>query len=143
MARVAPESPRNTEESFETQAKEYSFLKKQTDYLEKQLKELREKLFSHLDESGELDSNGNVVVELSTVEGYSSMMKQRRVTRKIDEEVAFALIEEKGLKEKLIVTKEIVDEDALMAALYNDELTEEEIDRMYPQNVVWALVLKK
>ena len=101
MARVAPETPRNTEESFETQAKEYSFLKKQTDYLEKQLKELREKLFSHLDESGELDSNGNVVVELSTVEGYSSMMKQRRVTRKIDEEVAFALIEEKGLKESV------------------------------------------
>ena len=30
-----------------------------------------------------------------------------------------------------------------MAALYNDELTEEEIDEMYPQSVVWALVMNK
>jgi hypothetical protein len=30
-----------------------------------------------------------------------------------------------------------------MAALYEGKLTEEEIDRMYPQKVVWALILNK
>ena len=52
-------------------------------------------------------------------------------------------VKNKDLREQLIITKEIVDEDALMAALYNDELTEEEIEDMYPQQIIWALVLKK
>jgi hypothetical protein len=30
-----------------------------------------------------------------------------------------------------------------MAALYNDELTEAEVDEMYPSSITWALVLKK
>ena len=49
----------------------------------------------------------------------------------------------KGLADKLYKTIQIIDEDALMACLYSDELTEEEVDEMYPQNVVWALILKK
>jgi hypothetical protein len=70
-------------------------------------------------------------------------MKQRRVSRKIDEDKAEEIITARGMEETLYKTVRIVDEDALMAALYNDELTEAEIDEMYPQSVVWALVLKK
>ena len=47
------------------------------------------------------------------------------------------------MEDTLYKTIRVVDEDALMAALYNDELTEDEIDRMYPQKITWALVLKK
>ena len=53
------------------------------------------------------------------------------------------IIMSKGLADKLYKTIQIIDEDALMACLYSDELTEEEVDEMYPQNVVWALILKK
>ena len=72
-----------------------------------------------------------------------SLVKQRRVSRKVDEFKAEELITSKGMEDTLYKTIRVVDEDALMAALYNEELTEEEIDEMYPQTVVWALVLKK
>jgi hypothetical protein len=144
MARVKPVEPRTADDSLEGKAKEYAFLKKQKEYMEKQMSDLREKIFETIDESGEIDSKGNIVVEFDTeIEGFGSVMKQRRVTRKINEAVAEEMIATKGLEDKLYKTIRVVDEDALMAALYSDELTEEEIDEMYPQNVVWALVMNK
>lgn len=144
MARVSEAEPRMTKDEFIAQAKEYAFAKKQVEYFEKKQKELKEKLFEHIEERGEQDDKGNIILELpEEIEGFVAVTKQRRVTRKIDEDVAFDIIDEKGLRDKLIKIVEVVDEDALMAALYNDELTEEEIDEMYPQTVVWALVMKK
>lgn len=144
MARVKPAELRTADDGIESKSKQYAFLKKQKEYMEKQMSELRESIFEVIDESGEIDSKGNVVVEFeSEVEGFGSVMKQRRVTRKINEAVAEEMIAAKGLEDKLYKTIRVVDEDALMAALYSDELTEEEIDEMYPQNVVWALVMNK
>jgi hypothetical protein len=145
MARVKPTEPRVADDNdFSAQAKQYSFVKQQLEYWETQQKELKTKLFEQLDANGEPDSSGNIVIELpEEIDGAVAVVKQRRVSRKINEERAFELIEEKGLREQLIITKEIVDEDALMAALYSDELTEEEIEEMYPQQIIWALVLKK
>ena len=144
MARVKPAELRTADDGIESKSKQYAFLKKQKEYMEKQMSELRESIFEVIDESGEIDSKGNVVVEFeSEVEGFGSVMKQRRVTRKINEAVAEEMIAAKGLEDKLYKTIRVVDEDALMASLYSDELTEEEIDEMYPQNVVWALVMNK
>ena len=126
------------------QAKQYAFLKSQLDYLEKQQKELRVKLFEMIDTDGEPDSKGNIVLELpQEVDGYVAVTKQRRVTRKIDEEKAAEVIAEHELEDSLYKTIRVIDEDALMAALYDDTLTEEEVEEMYPQSVTWALVLSK
>ena len=145
MARVKPEASRVIDENdFEAQTKEYAFLKKQIEYLEIQQKALREKLFEQLESNGEPDSDGNLYLELSQeIEGFRGVMKQRRVSRNINEAKAEEIITEKGLEDKLYKTIRVIDEDALMASLYSDELTEEEIDEMYPQHVVWALVMKK
>jgi hypothetical protein len=145
MARVKAEDLRVADPNDITgKAKQYAFLKAQIDYLEKQQKDLRADLIEAIEESGVVDDKGNVILDLpEEVDGYIAVMKQRRVTRKINEEIAFELIEQKGLRDKLIITKEVVDEDALMAAMWNDELTEDEVDAMYPQNVVWALVMNK
>ena len=71
------------------------------------------------------------------------MLFRSRTSRKINEAKAEEIIEAKGLEDKLYKTIRVIDEDALMAALYSDELTEEEIEEMYPQSVIWALKLKK
>jgi hypothetical protein len=143
MARVKDTEPRE-EDPLIKDAREYSFLKQQIDFLEKQQKEVRERLFTQLDELGEVDDKGNVIIELpEEVNGFGAVVKQRRVSRKIDELVADEIITEKGMEEQLYKTIRVVDEDALMAALYNDELTEAEIDLMYPQKIVWALVMNK
>jgi hypothetical protein len=145
MARVKDTEPRNADEnSLIAQAKQYAFFKSQADYIDKQQKELKTKLFEAIDTNGEIDSKGNIILELpEEVDGFVSITKQRRVTRKVDELKAEEIIESKGLQDSLYKTIRVIDEDALMAALYNDELTEEEIEEMYPQNVVWALVMKK
>lgn len=145
MARVKPTEPRMVDENDITvQAKEYAFTKQQIEYWEKQQKDLKAKLFERLDAEGEPDSKGNIVIELpEEVDGFVAVTKQRRVSRKINEEAAEAIITEKGLEDTLYKTIRVVDEDALMAALYNDELSEAEIDEMYPENVVWALVMNK
>jgi hypothetical protein len=145
MAKVAPADNRNADEtSLVARAKKYSFLKSQLDYLEKEQKALRAELFEVLDGEGEIDDKGNIIVQLpEEIDGFSSIVKQRRVTRKVDELKAEEIITAHGLEDTLYKTIRVVDEDALMAALYNEELTEAEIDEMYPQNVVWALVLKK
>lgn len=143
MARVKATEGRE-EDPLIKDAREYSFLKQQIEFLEKQQKEVRERLFATLDEVGELDDKGNVIVELpEEVNGFAAVVKQRRVSRKIDELVADEIITEKGMEGQLYKTIRVVDEDALMAALYNDELTEAEIDLMYPQKIVWALVMNK
>jgi uncharacterized protein YebE (UPF0316 family) len=143
MARVKATEARE-EDPLIKDAREYSFLKQQIDFLEKQQKEVRERLFTTLDEMGEVDDKGNIIVELpEEVNGFGAVVKQRRVSRKIDELVADEIITEKGMEDQLYKTIRVVDEDALMAALYNDELTEAEIDLMYPQKIVWALVMNK
>ena len=73
----------------------------------------------------------------------NAVVKERRVTRKVNETKAEEIIEAKGLQDKLFKTIRVIDEDALMAALYSDELTEAEIEEIYPQTVIWALKLKK
>lgn len=143
MARVKASEARE-EDPLIKDAREFSFLKQQIDFLEKQSKEVRERLFAQLDEIGEVDDKGNIIIELpEEVNGFGAVVKQRRVSRKIDELVADEIITEKGMEEQLYKTIRVVDEDALMAALYNDELTEAEIDLMYPQKIVWALVMNK
>ena len=145
MARIKAEEPRmGTEDDLMSQAKQYAFTKQQLEYWEKQQKELKAKLFEKIDIDGEEDSSGNVVVELpEDIDGIVAVVKQRRVSRKINEARAEEIIAEHGLEETLYKTIRVVDEDALMAALYNDDLTEEEVEEMYPANVVWALVMKK
>jgi len=145
MAKKSPEEPRNTDGTdLISRTKKYAFLKSQLDYLEKEQKALREELFEFLDGEGEIDDKGNIMVQLpQEVEGFNSIIKQRRVTRKVDELKAEEIITSHGLEDSLYKTVRVVDEDALMAALYEEVLTEEEVDEMYPPKVVWALVLKK
>jgi hypothetical protein len=145
MAKKSPEEPRNTNENdLIARTKKYAFLKSQLEYFEKEQKALREELFAVLDGEGEVDDKGNIMVQLpQEVDGFNSIIKQRRVTRKVDELKAEEIITAHGLEDTLYKTVRVVDEDALMAALYEEVLTEEEVDEMYPPKVVWALVLKK
>ena len=65
-----------TEDDLLGQAKEYAFSKKQVEYFEKKQKELREKLFEHIETSGEEDSEGHIVLELpEEVEGTRSNLR--------------------------------------------------------------------
>jgi hypothetical protein len=122
------------------QVKEYLYVKKNIDQLDTRSKELRDKLFSHLDEGGYEDDKGNVQLELDAeVDGVVRLEKQRRVTRKLNEPKADEILTELGLKDEIYVMTPVLDEDKLMAAFYEGKITEEQLDDMFPSTVVWAL----
>jgi hypothetical protein len=146
MAKIIEEESRLPQdpEDFQANAREYVLLKKTLEGLEARQKELREKIFSKLDLEGQEDSSGNVFIELTNeIEGVRVIEKQRRTARKLDETIAEAIIIEKGLEDTLYKTIRVIDEDAIMAAHYSDQLTEDEIDQMFPSKVTWALMTKK
>lgn len=132
-------------DNFETQVREFARLKATMEMLESRQKELRERIFAELEQSGYEDDKGNLVLELpEAIEGVVRIEKQRRVSRKVDEIVAEEVISEHNLEDELYTTVRVIDQDAIMSALYEGKLSEEEVDRMYPPTVTWALrTLKK
>ena len=83
MARVSEAEPRMNKDELIAQAKEYAFAKKQVEYFEKKLKDLKQEIFEHVEERGEQDDKGNIVLELpEEIEGFVAITKQRRVSRK-------------------------------------------------------------
>lgn len=131
-------------DSLVAQVREYAKVKSSIEVMEGRSKELREKLFDAIETLGFEDDKGNIQLELETeVEGIVRLEKQRRVSRKIDEGVAEGIIAKHGLEDELYKTIRVVDEDALMAAMYQGKLTEEEVDEMFPSKVVWALMPRK
>jgi hypothetical protein len=122
------------------QIREYVYVKKNIDAMDARAKELREKLFAHLDEEGFEDDKGNIQLELATdIDGIVRIEKQRRVTRKLNEPKADEILSELGIKDEIFVMTPVLDEDKLMAAFYEGKITEEQLDDMFPANVVWAL----
>jgi hypothetical protein len=128
-----------------TQIREYAQVKATLEMMETRAKELRDKLFTQLDTQGYEDEKGNFQIELETsIEGIVRIEKQRRVTRKLNEPKAEEIIEANGLSDEVFELKRVVNEDALMAAFYENKITEDELDQMFPASVTWALrTLKK
>jgi len=123
-----------------SQIREYIKLKASIDVMESRSKELREKLMAEVDANGYEDNNGNIQLDFeSPIDGVLRLEKQRRTSRKLDESVAMEILEEKNLVDDLTKLVRVIDEEAVMAALYEDKLTEEELDSMFPTTVTWAL----
>lgn len=142
MVNAIPEEPRfnGDPDNFDTQVREYVRIKESIDSLEKRSKELREKILAVVDVDGFEDDKGNIIYDLDTpIDGVVRLEKQRRATRKLDDQKAEEIIENKGIADKVYKMVRVIDEDALMAAHYEGEITEEEIDEMFPVTVVWAL----
>lgn len=144
--RIDEDTPRfDDPNSIEAQVREYVKVKQSIDVMDTRSKELREKLFSVLDSEGYEDSNGNLQFELpDAIEGIVRLEKQRRVTRKLNEPKAEEILTNLGIYDDVFVMTPTLDEDKLMAAFYEGKISEEELDEMFPSNVVWALrTLKK
>jgi len=131
-----------------TQVKNYvlqaSTLKAQIDDLSKLHSEIKSQLTEAIDEYGETDGRGHVVLELEVeVNGIRSISKQRRVSTSIDTDAAESILTKKELYEKCVRMEPMLDEDAIMAAYYKGELTEEDIDTMFPKKVSYAFLMNK
>lgn len=148
MARIAQSKALTPEEQAikeaEDASREYLLAKKEADRAAATVKVLRDIMFEKLEKAGEADENGHVKFSLPTPYfGTAALVKQRRVSRKIDEAKAREIAEEHDLLDTLIKTVEVFDEDAIMQALVNEELTPDEVDAMFPATVTYALTAEK
>lgn len=144
MARVSnsKREPKPVDE-FSASVREYKSLKDQIDELTKRQKSLRDYLMDTVEQTGFEDENGNVWVELDDeIDGVVAIKRERRAKPALDEDAAAEVLSAKGLDEECYKTVRVVDEDAVMACLYDERLTEDDIDTIFPQKVTWALVLK-
>ena len=105
---------------------------------------LKAELAEAVDALGTPDDRGHLWLDLSgNVEGFVALQRQKRVSQSLDEQTADRILSERGIRERCIKTVEVLDEDAVMAALYEGVLSEQDIDEMFPKKVVWAFVPTK
>jgi hypothetical protein len=145
MAKPMDEPREFNSDDLESQTKEYVAVKNNIEFYEARQKELRSALFDKIETDGFEDDKGNLWLELpSEIEGYVGLQKQKRVSRKKPNDArAEEIAQDKGLEDRIFKTVRVLDQDELMACLYEGLLTEEEVDEMFPPTVTWALMLSK
>lgn len=119
-------------------------LKEEADRIAARQKEVKDFINQGLEELGEEDSRGHIVVEIDdSVSGISKVVKQKRVSKSLDMETAERILKEKDLESRCFTMVPVLNEEEIMAAFYEGLLTEEDIDSMFPAKVTWALVFNK
>lgn len=105
--------------------------------------ELKNNIREGVKELGVESDKGHIVVELNDeVSGVRNAMQQKKVSKNLDMDVAEELLKSKGLYDKCIEMVPQLNEDEIMNAYWEEKLTEDDIDTMFPSKVVWALVVK-
>lgn len=125
-------------ESLTNEAKQYIALKEQIKFLSDRQSEIKKRLNEAVQELGEVDGRGHITLELDE---DIKITNQRRVSKSLNMETADKLLEERGIKDDCIIMIPTVSEDAIMAAFYKGQLSEEDIDAMFPAKVSYAFVL--
>ena len=144
MVRVK-RSPKVTEEDeFYSQVSAYLRMKQVIADLTKEANEIRDGLSRRVEEKGNTDDSGSFWLPLDDeIEGFTSLKRERRVSRSVDEESAERILREEGLYERCYDTVPVLNQDEVMACLIEDLLTDEQVEEMFPSKVSWAFVPKK
>ena len=123
--------------------RQYLALKDQLDLITKRQTEIKQRLIEVVD-AVEADDRGHRVlsVEDETV-GEVTLTRQRRVSKSLNMDVAEEILTKRGIKDTCIKMVPVIDEGAIMAAFYENYLTEEDIDLMFPSKISYAFLLDK
>lgn len=123
--------------------RQYLLIKDELDFVTKRQLELKQRLIAAVEEV-EADDRGHrvLVVEDETI-GNVTLTRQRRVIKSLDMTVAEDILTKKGIKDTCMKMVPMIDEGAIMAAFYENYLTEEDIDLMFPSKISYAFLLDK
>lgn len=144
MARVSSKGRnRQPVDDISREVLEYQTLKQQIDDLDKRAKVLRDSLMEAVKVVGDPDDKGHLWMELDEeINGVHSVLAEKRVSQTLNEERAQEIIEERGLTERCTKMVRVVDHDEVMACLYEEALSEADVDEMFDRKITWALRLK-
>lgn len=124
--------------------REFIGIKGRIEDLTKEKAVLQSELSDLVDAEGIPDEKGHLWYELpEDVDGIHSLQRQRRVSQRLDEDVADKILKDKGLASRCYVLVPQLVESEVMACLYEGTLTEDDIDAMYPKSVSYAFLPSK
>jgi DNA mismatch repair ATPase MutS len=124
--------------------RENALIKERIDELTAIQNDLKKQIKEAVVAIGEENDRGHVFIDINDeVTGIKTVMHQRKVSKVLDIDVAEELLKEKGMHERCIKMVPVLNEEEIMAAYYAEELTEEDIDKMFPAKISWALVMPK
>lgn len=139
---VTREEPKDN--TFMTKVAAFLSLRSRIDDLTKEKASIQSDLSELVDTTGEPDEKGNLWIHLPhEVDGYTALQRQRKVSQVLDQEVAENILKNKNLFERCYKMQPVLKEDEVMAAHFEGLISEEEIDKMFPNKVTWAFVPKK
>ncbi len=123
--------------------RQYLMLKDELDVITKRQNDIKQRLIEVVD-AVEADDRGHRVLTVEDgVIGDVTLTRQRRVSKSLNMEVAEDILTKKGIKDTCIKMVPTIDEGAIMAAFYENYLTEEDIDAMFPSKISYAFLLDK
>jgi hypothetical protein len=122
--------------------RQYLSLKDEVDLLSKRQSELKKRLSDAVDTTGEADDRGHITLTVGDdIKGDVKLTRQKRVSKTLDLQVAEDILTKRGIKDACIKMIPTLDEAAIMAAFYEDRLTEEDIDAMFPAKISYAFLV--
>jgi len=121
--------------------RQFLALKNEIGVLSTRQTELKSRLLNALD-SVEPDDKGQRTMQIIDDHvGEVRLVKQRRVSKTLDMDLAETILTNKGIKDQCIKMVPTLDEGAIMAAFYEGYLTEEDIDNMFPAKETFAFLV--
>ena len=121
--------------------RQYAAIKAQLSEIQDREKTLKAELREAVMQQGEQDAKGSLVLDISDeVSGVSKMVQQRRVSKVFNPDKAESLLIEKALLERCTTMVPVLDEQEILAARYEDLLTDEDIDSMFPEKESFAFL---
>lgn len=120
------------------EAKQYKSLKDEVKFLQDRMGEIKERLNNAVKELGEVDGRGHITLEL---DDDIKVTNQRKVSKVLDNDVAMKILTDKNLLDECAPLVRQIDQDAVMASVYKGQLSEEEVDAMFPAKVTYALIV--
>lgn len=133
-------------DQMEPTVREYILLKEQQSRLAKREKELKAEIMEFLEQYGDPygeEGQNRAMTLPSAIRGVTAVVRQRRVSTLVDETAAEAVARAHNLYERLFRPVMALDEGAVVVALEEGLLTDNDVERVFPKKVVHALVLEK
>ena len=126
-------------ETIKNTVKQYLALKKEADMLAERTGELKKRLTSDVEEFGEENDRGHIVLDVDGV----TLTKQRKVSKNLDMAVAEQMLKKRGVYDRCVKMEPVLQENEILACVYTGDLTEEDIDIMFPSKVSYAFIVKE
>lgn len=129
-------------EILKQDVQQYMAIKDQMALLTSRQSEIKKRLQKAVTDFGDVDGRGHQVLEVNDpVSGVSVITNQRRVSKSLDMETAERILTEHDIIEDCLEFVPTLNEEAIMAAFYKGQLTETEIDEMFPAKVSYAFII--